>query len=239
MTHDKREKTDGTDGNSSGSDPKPALSLQPLTEQELWEYACSPPDPAEQDRILLRMVFDPEAQERLGQIRQTIAADTQRVNVIAAAQERAMQALHALGRELSSVAAVFVMVGNELVTALGVADSPSGRMAFQPVTLGGDKSGETIGAPEWLTGPSGMSVALSPLSAGHFKIAVRIDPPVEGKVALFKLETKDGKETAKQIGIRATLKNGHALLPSCPTGVIKITAPDSREMILCLESDAW
>lgn len=238
MTSEKQQEKDRNLNAMVGNLLSPDQPEPEIAEELLWAYALNALELSQREQVLQLLAQSERARKTLERMEQSIAtvARTRKAPVAERVRQRAMQTLADVGRDLSSVAAVIVATGNTLVAAFGEAVSgpDAATLDLAPATLG--KSGDP-GALNRLTGPGGMTLSVTPLGEGIFEIDVRIEPPVEGKVTLFKLETKDGKKTDKQIGLRVALENGHALLTSCPTGVIKITGPDAREMILCLESD--
>jgi len=204
-----------------------------IPEPLLWAHALNALEIPQREYVLNELARSEKAREMLERIERSIVVATARpASIEASIKKRVIEALARLGQDLSTVAGVVAAKGGRLVAAFGKALADPETLAA-PATLGA-AIGET--APTRVIGPQGMSLAITPRDEDLFEIGVAIEPAVEGKVALFKFEIQDGELVDRQIGIKRKLQEGHTLLSDCPTGLIKVVAPDSREIILYLES---
>jgi hypothetical protein len=226
-------------------------------EQQLWDYALGLLEADDERQVFRWLAASPRAEETLSRIRRAMAEagvanpieaaeadeapEPAAVIVVRRVRERFRSLLDQLSDELAAAAAVVVNLGNGLVGAAGAAEP---RLLGAPAGLTLDaqnhKSGETTpesGVPRIDIPPiAGLAASVIFIAADRTDILVTAsDPPVEGRVRLVRLVESAGGLVEEDTGIDGYLRgNEPARLEECPTGILKIIAPDGRQLVVCL-----
>lgn len=213
-----------------------------LGEAQLWAYELNILDPEEQVQVMEMIAKSEKAQQILAQIRESISVAKLRpvMSSLESARVKARNLLAAMGKELSSIAAVVVEMNEGLMTAFLQAGYDSGKLVPQTVRLGDEKSkrdiSKTYSSCVEIKSPEGLNLSIVRVPDRGTDIYVDVTkPPFDGKVTLFKLLVANGVVKEENTGIEVRLKDRKVRLEDCPYGILKVVAPGDRSIKLCLE----
>jgi len=220
-----------------------------ITEEQLWCFAKGVLNPSEQKQLMRLIARSPEAQAELVRIRESLEAAVPEpvVNILEAAKDRIRRAFHAIGRgqQFDLGASLITQLRDRVVAVLGhgalepslVPFMDDKRKAEKPVAEAELRGPERID----ISGPERLTVSLLSVSAGRVDIRVYTDAALAGQqVELFELERAEGGGEQARLFDSAEIKletlesgeqRGTATFEECPPGVLKIVAPDDREIV--------
>jgi len=219
--------------------------LPKVSESQLWSYALDLLGPEEEDRVMEMIARDPEAQEELEHIRDSIDSASEysaRQSLLARARAQARAVLNAAGREPSSIAAILVPTDEELALAY----ENAAYKIMGPPKLVAASVREVSRSEVDVTDQRPMSRPIEIVSDAGFKVSVVLvpdstiyasitvsKPPLDGEVILWKYAS-DRQAWKEEVAV--PLSRGKASIDGCPDGLLKITLSENRELSFCIAS---
>lgn len=227
-------------------------------EELLWDYALGLLEFEEEERVITVLGRSRRAEEALSQIRQSMLAAGMALPIepetvpgeselLGRAWQKVRGVLSVLGQHLESLAAVVVNTGERLIWSqeepgggLDLRRSATVRWAAQPVSLDFGTKGESegpAGGPVEIHGANGLSARVQRISADRVDVLVTVsDPVVEGTIRMFQLVPQERGIEQSELDVGERLREGKATFKDCPAGMLKIVAPDGRELTIFLET---
>lgn len=222
------------------------LSL--VQENMLWDYAAGLLDPAAEEQVWTLLARHPLAEPTLSRIRSDMARAG--VPVLPAADEvaaptsaldracaRVRAALAAAGRDVSSLVAVIVQVGEGLVSVMEDTLAGPPRPAVAPLLLDGQgpATADPTAARPRLDFPAAPGVHLAVIRRPQGTLDLDLEvtqPPLDGEVRVASL-TVAGRVSETLVAGR--LRHGRVTLADCPAGLLQVSLPGERTLTLCVE----
>lgn len=227
---------------------------QPLTEEDLWEYALGLLEPAEEHEMLTRIACSEEAREELAQIRSSMAAAASHVaSVRALIEGKIARTLAAMKRKPSSLAAVILKHVDGMALAFGTRTAGGEGAVLAHGLLGGETQTSEPGSPtdeqveeegvvaKRLEISSSVGVVVRLVSRPKGRIDVQVSTSktaFEGQKARFyKLVAKNAGEEEPALFREGEIHDGTATLKGCSHGLLEIVDRDGREMVIWVEPE--
>ena len=223
-----------------------------LGEAQLWAYALDILDPVEQDLVMKIITKSEQPQKELARIRGTISAARSSgaaAPVLERARTEAKSLLAAMGKELTSIAAVVVATKQGLLMAylnykeyiFGLPPVPV--VAGREIELEKDISEQDIlgkCSPYYeINSREGLKVSINQVPERGFDIHVEItEPPFEGWIKLVRIVADKGVAREDDTGIKVRLIDKKARLVDCPAGALRIVAPGDRSVPFYLVAES-
>jgi len=223
-----------------------------LGDEQLWAYVLDILDPLEQDRAMKMIAKSEQAQKELARIREAISASRSSgaaATVLELARTEAKSLLAAMGKELTSIAAVVVATKQGLLMAYrnykeyGFGLPPVTVMAGKEIEPEKDISkqdslGKCSPYCEFNT-QEGLKVSINQVPERGFGIHVEIiEPPFEGWIKLVRIVADKGVAREEDTGIKVRLIDKKARLVDCPAGALRVIAPGNRSVPFYLVAES-